>query len=200
MLRLLKLWLKGHKMRRKVWALALVPTLLAACGIEPSLTAAQAGVTGRPAQAVATLASKQASRWATEAFLVAAEGFNLDQAGRLRNQPYSRWDFTYMAVNRTSTLVVTVPGRGKVTSTFTAPMFTALQPLYAGANWKVDSDKAAATARKALGSTAPDDHIDRIILSLSRPDGRQMRPVWQVVPDSAQRSVFIDAASGSVVN
>lgn len=186
-------------MHRKVGALALVALLTAACGIEPSLTAAQAGVMGRPAQGVAALAARQAGRWATEAVLVGAEGFNLDQVGRLRNLPYSRWDFTYMAANRTGTLVVSIPGRGPVSTTLTAPVFNAVQPLYAGGNWKIDSDKAAATARKSLGSTAPDDHIDRIILTLSRPDGRRLRPIWEVVPDTAQRSVFVDAGSGAVV-
>jgi hypothetical protein len=185
--------------RRTVGAMALGAVVLTGCGVESSLTAAQAGVTGKPAQTVATLATRQASRWANGAFLVGAEGYNLDQAGRWRNQSFSRWDFTFMAANRTGTLVVTVPGRGPVTSTLTTPVFSALQPIFAGVNWKIDSDKAAVTARKALGSTAPDDHIDRIFLGLSRPDGKRMRPVWEIVPDLGQRSVYVDAGSGSLV-
>lgn len=185
---------------RGTFGLALVTVVTAACGNTTAITAAQAGVTGRPAQIVASLATRQAGRWATEAVLVGAQGFNLDQAGRLRNLPYSRWDFTFMAANRSGTLVVSVPGRGAVTTTITAPVFNAVQPLYAGGNWKIDSDKAASLALKALGSTAPDDHIDRIILSLSRPDGRRLRPMWEVVPDSAQRSVFVDATAGTVLN
>jgi hypothetical protein len=200
MLTVLKIWLRGRDVRRNLAVLTAGAMLLPACGVASSLTAAQAGVIGRPAQVIASVAARQANRWATDAFIIGAEGYNLDQSGRLRNLAHSRWDFTFMAANRAGNLVVTVPGRGNVSSALTAPVWNAFQPLYPGANWKIDSDKAAVAARKALGSTAPDDRIDRIILGLNRPDGRRMRPVWEVVPDSGQRSVFIDAGSGAQVN
>jgi hypothetical protein len=200
MLPVLKIWLRGDAVSRIIGVLGLSVWLLAGCGVAPSLTAAQTGMIGKPAQSVATLAARQASRWASEAFLVGAEGYNLDAGGRLRQQVYSRWDFTFMSASRVGTLVVSVPGRGAVTSTLTAPVFSAVQPLYAGANWLVDSDKAASTARKALGTLAPDDRIDRISLALRRPDGRRLRPVWEIMPDLDQRSVTVDASSGALVD
>ena len=169
------------------------------CGADAGLTAASAGISGKPAQAVAFQAGRQAAKWAADSFLVSAEGYNLDANSRLRNASYSRWDFTFVSVNRVGTLVVTVPGQGKITSTPTAPFYNAVQPLMTGSTWKIDSDKATAVARKALGSSAPDDRIDRISLTPGNSGGHGARAVWQVVPDVSQRPIYVDAMSGTLI-
>ncbi|MBC7543088.1 MAG: hypothetical protein H7338_10185 [Candidatus Sericytochromatia bacterium] len=169
------------------------------CGLEPGLTARAAGIAGRPAEVIANQASRQALKWAGDSFLIAADGYNLDANSRLRNTAYSRWDFTYVSATKVGTLVITVPGQGKITSTPTAPVSNAYQPLMIGGNWKIDSDKAAGVARKALGSTAPDDRIDRISLVRGTWGAHLPQIAWQISADLGQRMIVVDAQNGKLI-